>query len=180
MSILAPTISIQHCIRGTRLEEANGKWLVEMKKLCLCNWYDYPNQIFKFNLYGKLKCSKRLLSAILHWMLYCIYHFFFLKIGPELTSVANLLFVLLLLPKAPRYIVIYSSCRSFWLCYVGHCLSMAWRAVPCPHPWSELVKPWATKAKHAHLTTRPWGWPRYLLFKTENTFEIFWWPFLQN
>ena len=35
----------------------------------------------------------------------------FLKIGPELTSVANLFF--LLLPKSPQYIVVYSSCRSF-------------------------------------------------------------------
>ena len=53
--------------------------------------------------------------------------FFFLKIGPELTSVANLFFLLLLLLlcKAPQYIVVYSSCRSFWLCYVGRRLSMA-------------------------------------------------------
>ena len=49
---------------------------------------------------------------------------YFLKIGPELTSVANLLF-LLLLPKAPQYIVVYSSSRSFPSGYVGRCLSMA-------------------------------------------------------
>ena len=34
-------------------------------------------------------------------------------------------FLLLLLPKAPQYTVVYSSCRSFWLCYVGCRLSMA-------------------------------------------------------
>ena len=34
-----------------------------------------------------------------------------LKFGPELTSVANLFF--LLLPKAPQYIAVYSSCGSF-------------------------------------------------------------------
>ena len=35
------------------------------------------------------------------------------KIGPDLTSVANiLLFSFLFLPKAPQYIVVYSSCRS--------------------------------------------------------------------
>ena len=30
-------------------------------------------------------------------------------------------------PKAPaQYIVVYSSCRSFCLCYVGHRLSVSW------------------------------------------------------
>ena len=51
--------------------------------------------------------------------------FFFLKIGPELTSVANLFFFFILLSKGPQYIVVYSSCRSFWLCYMGRCLSVA-------------------------------------------------------
>ena len=37
--------------------------------------------------------------------------FSFLKIGPELTSVANLFFPSL--PKAPQYTLVYSSCRSF-------------------------------------------------------------------
>ena len=51
---------------------------------------------------------------------------FFFRLAPELTSVATLFFLLLLLlPKAPQYIVVYSSCRSFWLCYVGWYLSMA-------------------------------------------------------
>ena len=48
-------------------------------------------------------------------------YFFSLKIGPELTSVANLLFffLLLLLLKAPQYVVVYllvagpSSC-AMW------------------------------------------------------------------
>ena len=44
--------------------------------------------------------------------------------APELTSVANLL-----LPGATQYIVVYSSCRSFWSCSVGRCLRMAWWAV---------------------------------------------------
>ena len=41
------------------------------------------------------------------------FFFFFLRLAPELTSVANLFFSLLLLPKSPKYIVVYSSCRSF-------------------------------------------------------------------
>ena len=45
------------------------------------------------------------------------------QIGPNLTSVANLLFFLF--PKVPQYIVVYSSCRSFQFCYVRCCLSMA-------------------------------------------------------
>ena len=55
----------------------------------------------------------------------CIgFFFFFQRLAPELTSVATLFFFILL-PKAPQYIVVYSSCRSFWLCYVGCHLSMA-------------------------------------------------------
>ena len=42
---------------------------------------------------------------------------------PELTTVANLFF--LLLPKAHQYIVVYSSCECLWLCYVERLLSMA-------------------------------------------------------
>ena len=52
------------------------------------------------------------------------YGFFVRNIGPELTSVASLFFFSLL-PKAPQYIVVYSSCGSFYFCYVGHHLSMA-------------------------------------------------------
>ena len=62
-----------------------------------------------------------------------------------------------LLPKAPQYIVVYSSCERLWLCYVGHNLSMAWWAVLGPCPGSKPAKPWATEAEHANLTTRPWG-----------------------
>ena len=58
-----------------------------------------------------------------------------------------------------KQIVIYSSCRSFWLCYVGRRLSMAWWVVLGPCLGSELAKPWAAEAEHANLTTRPWGPP---------------------
>ena len=64
-----------------------------------------------------------------------------------------------LLPKAPQYKVVYSSCRSFQFCYVGHRLSMAWRAVLGPSPGSEAVTPWATEAEHSNLTTQPQGQP---------------------
>ena len=64
-------------------------------------------------------------------------------------------FFFLLLPKAPQYIVVYSSCGSFWLCYVGCHLSMAQQAVPCPRLGSEPAKRWATKVEHANLTTQP-------------------------
>ena len=50
-----------------------------------------------------------------------------------------------LLPKAPWYIVVYSSCELLWLCYLGHHLSTAWWAVPCPCPGSEPAKPWPPK-----------------------------------
>ena len=80
----------------------------------------------------------------------------FLRLAPELT-VANLFF--LLLPKAPQYIVVYSSCRSFWLSYVGRHLSMTWWVVPHPHPGSEPAKPWVLKAERRNLTTRSWGRP---------------------
>ena len=36
---------------------------------------------------------------------------------------------------------------------------MAWWAVPCLHPGSELAKPWATAAECVNLTTRPWASP---------------------
>ena len=55
---------------------------------------------------------------------------FFLKIGPELTSVANLLFFSFFFSPKPLTTwlsirVVYSDCRSFWLCHVGRHLSMA-------------------------------------------------------
>ena len=52
---------------------------------------------------------------------------------------------------------------------MGHCLSVAWWAVPCPHPGSELEKPWAAEAEHANPTTRPWGRPQEILFLTATT-----------
>ena len=50
--------------------------------------------------------------------------FFFKRLAPELTCYQSL-FPLLLLLKAAQYLFVYSSCRSFWMCYVGRCLSMA-------------------------------------------------------
>ena len=55
--------------------------------------------------------------------------------------------------------VIHSSCECFWLCCVGCHLSMAWWAVPCPHPGSEPATPWAAEAKRVNLTTQPRGRP---------------------
>ena len=60
-------------------------------------------------------------------------------------------------PEAPQYIVVYSSCRSLWLCCVGCHLSMAWWVVLGPRLGSEPAKPWATKAEHRNLTTRALG-----------------------
>ena len=68
-------------------------------------------------------------------------------------------FFLLLLSKGPKYIVVYASCRSFWVCYMGYRLSMAWWVVPCPSPGSELAKSRAAEAQPANLTTWPWGQP---------------------
>ena len=42
---------------------------------------------------------------------------------------------------------------------MGHRLSTAWWAVPCPRPGSEPAKPWATQAERVNLTTWPWGQP---------------------
>ena len=70
------------------------------------------------------------------------------------------IFFFLLLPEAPRYIVVYSSCECLWLCYVGRCLSMAW-GVPCPHPGSEPAKHWANKAEF-----RSWGQPGEEMFQS--------------
>ena len=63
--------------------------------------------------------------------------FFFLrKIGPELTSAANTpLFVEEDWPWAN--ICAHLSLLSLW----DACHSVAWWAVPCPHPGSELVNP---------------------------------------
>ena len=71
------------------------------------------------------------------WFLFLI---FSLKIGTWANNCCqSSVFLLFLLPKAPHYIVVYSSCECLWLCYVGHHLSMAWWAVPCPHAGSEPV-----------------------------------------
>ena len=73
-------------------------------------------------------------------------------------------FLLLILPKAPQYIVVYSGCRFFWLCYVGCCLSMAWWVVPCPYLGSEPAKPWAAETECTNPTSWPRGWPLIFIF----------------
>ena len=83
---------------------------------------------------------------------------FFKELTSELTSIANLLFFLLL-PKAPQYMVVYTSCRSFCFCYVGLHLSMAWWAVLGPLLGSQPMKSQAAKAERMNLTTWPQASP---------------------
>ena len=112
-------------------------------------------------LEGKFSFKIQLPQFILH------VHFFFQRLAPELTSVANLLFflfLLLLLPQARQYIVVYSSCECFWLWHVGCHLSMIWWAVPCPRPGSKLAEPWAAQTERRNLTTQPWGPPPTCVF----------------
>ena len=84
---------------------------------------------------------------------------YFFEIGPEQTSVANLL-----LPFFPpslklQYMVVYPSCRSFWFLSVGHRHTMAWWAVCRSAPRVQTGKPQAAKAELANLATQPWGCP---------------------
>ena len=96
-----------------------------------------------------------------------VFNFFFLKIGTWANIGFQSSFFFLLFPKAPQYTVVYSSCRSFWLCYVGRWLQMAWWVVPRPRQGSEPAKPRATEAEHENLITQPQGWPLFLiLFNT--------------
>ena len=77
----------------------------------------------------------------------------------------TIFFFFFLLPKAPQYTVVYSSCECLWLWHVGRCLSMAWQAGPCPCMRSELAKPWATEGELVNLTTRPRGKPLFMTIK---------------
>ena len=83
--------------------------------------------------------------------------------------IGDFLFFFFFSPKPPQYIVVYCSCRSFWLCCVGCLLTVALWAVPCLCPGSKRVKPWATKAEHSNLTTRPQSWPPLGTFYQMNT-----------
>ena len=90
---------------------------------------------------------------------------FFLKIGTWTNNCcqsSGFFFFPSLLPKAPQYIVVYSTCECLCLWHVGRSLSVAWRAVPCWHQRSESAKPLAAEAEYANLTARPQGWPLYL------------------
>ena len=65
----------------------------------------------------------------------------------------------LFLPKAPQYIVVYSS---LWVLLVVACGTLPQHGlmmVPCPCPGFEPAKPWATKVECVKLTTRPQGRP---------------------
>ena len=86
--------------------------------------------------------------------------FSFKRLAPELTTVANLFFFLL--PKDPQYIVAYSSCGSFWFCYVGRRLQHGLMSGARPAPKIRTSKPRAAEAEHVNLTTRPWAGPRKL------------------
>ena len=66
-------------------------------------------------------------------------------------------FFLLLLHKAPQYIVVYSSCECLWLCYVGHHLSMAgWvGAMSATRIWTgETLAHWSRAHELNHSATR--------------------------
>ena len=80
---------------------------------------------------------------------------FFLMIGTWVKICCQSFLFSFFSSKSSQYVVVYSSCMPFWLCYVGHRLSMAWWAVPWPCPGSEPVKPWASEAECANLTTQP-------------------------
>ena len=97
------------------------------------------------------------------------YLFFFFKIGTWANICCQSFFLSLLLPKAPQYIVVYSSCRSFWLCCVGHHLRLAWWAIQRLCPGSKLVKPQAAEAECANLTTQPRGWPLQFWIKARHS-----------
>ena len=53
-----------------------------------------------------------------------LFIYFQKKIHSELTSVTNLPFFFFS-PPEPQYIVVYSTCRSFWFFYMSHHHSMA-------------------------------------------------------
>ena len=53
-----------------------------------------------------------------------VYYYIFIFKDSNISSFSSFFFIFLL-PKAPQYIVVYSSCRSFWLCYVGCRLNTA-------------------------------------------------------
>ena len=90
-------------------------------------------------------------------MLFCVH---VKKIGPELTSVANLPIFFLSKVRPPSCI---SSCTSFQMFYVGCHHSMAWWVVCGSVPRIWTGEPHAAKVEHGNLTTQPWGWPSAIL-----------------
>ena len=64
------------------------------------------------------------------------------KIGPELTSMP--MFLYLVCTKLPQHDLMSNMCVRAWI---------------------QACKPWATKAEHVNLTTKPPGWPLLHIFK---------------
>ena len=73
-------------------------------------------------------------------------YFLVRKIGPELTSVANL--PVHSLPSKLQYIVVYPSCKSFYFFYVECHHSMAWWAALRCAPRIRTGESQAAKAEH--------------------------------
>ena len=87
------------------------------------------------------------------------------KMGPELTSIANLPLFFLLSPK-PQCVVVYPSCRSFLIFHVGCRHSTAWWVVHRPMPrirTNEAQAP-EEERRNANLTTWPWDQPHYFSY----------------
>ena len=57
---------------------------------------------------------------------------------------------------------------------------MTWWAMPCLHPGSELVKPWAAEAECTNLTTQPQGRPPEVLHLNSHPFHHFLYSFLMR
>ena len=70
-------------------------------------------------------------------------------------------FFFILLPKAPQYAVIYSSCECLWLCYVARHLSGAMSA---PRIRTSEILGCPSGMEHENLITWPWGRPPTPLF----------------
>ena len=88
----------------------------------------------------------------------------------SLNSWSNSFFSFFFSPKlplpnpSPQYIVVYSSCECFWLCYVGCRLSIDQWLVPCPCLGSEAAKPWTAEVEGVNPITWPQGQPPWSNF----------------
>ena len=96
--------------------------------------------------------------------------FSFLKIGTWaiICCQSYYYFFLLLLPKAPQYIVVYSGCRSFWLCYVRLLQHGLMSGARCTPRIQTCETPGCGSRAH-ELSHSPTGWPELLI-----TYSISW------